>query len=253
MYYGEIAKTVQLRCYAAQYLTCSISCVLRWNYQSTVTLICSSIIRYIIHVLRCNRPISQIPQCIRQISHNAPFCNRNVHICAHFCYKMLHYGIWHRGILGFVKWVYYQKYVFGVTLHRNNIQCTCTTAKLPKCCSIVKLRCDNLQIAMARLRGNQTVYFDTPLWLISLFNWDDFVRKQALFSVDTTWKTTICMVLVLECLLEQRWYMDFVLESWWRIWGVRHTIELSAMESLHDDVIHRRPIVSPHKGLVMRN
>ena len=27
-----------------------------------------------------NRPISQILQCIRQISHNAVFCNRNVHI-----------------------------------------------------------------------------------------------------------------------------------------------------------------------------
>ena len=29
-------------------------------------------------------PISQIPQCIKQISHTAPFCNRNVHcgICA---------------------------------------------------------------------------------------------------------------------------------------------------------------------------
>ena len=29
------------------------------------------------------RLISQILQCIRQISHNAPYCNRNVHICAH--------------------------------------------------------------------------------------------------------------------------------------------------------------------------
>ena len=28
--------------------------------------------------------ISQIPQCIRQISHNAPSCNRNVHTCAYF-------------------------------------------------------------------------------------------------------------------------------------------------------------------------
>ena len=27
-----------------------------------------------------NRPISQIPQCIGAVSHNAPFCNRNVHI-----------------------------------------------------------------------------------------------------------------------------------------------------------------------------
>ena len=26
-------------------------------------------------------PLSQIPQCIKQISLNAPFCNRNVHLC----------------------------------------------------------------------------------------------------------------------------------------------------------------------------
>ena len=30
------------------------------------------------------RPISQIPQCIRQISHNASFCNRNVHMAMPF-------------------------------------------------------------------------------------------------------------------------------------------------------------------------
>ena len=34
-----------------------------------------------------NRPVAQIPQCTTAISHNAPFCNRNVHVCAHFCYK----------------------------------------------------------------------------------------------------------------------------------------------------------------------
>ena len=38
-------------------------------------------------------PISQIKQCIRHMSHDAPFCNRNVHTCAHFCYKMVQYGI----------------------------------------------------------------------------------------------------------------------------------------------------------------
>ena len=53
-----------------------------------------------------NRPISQIPQCISQISHNAPFCNRNVHTCAHFCYKMVHCGIWDWCIVGFVQQVY---------------------------------------------------------------------------------------------------------------------------------------------------
>ena len=59
-------------------------------------------------VLPCdaNRPISQIPQCIRQISHNVPFCSRNVHTCAHFCYKMMHHGIWDWGIMGFVRGAY---------------------------------------------------------------------------------------------------------------------------------------------------
>ena len=54
-----------------------------------------------------NRPISQIPQRICAISHNAAFCNRNVHMCAHFCYKMLHCGISVWCILGFVRWDYY--------------------------------------------------------------------------------------------------------------------------------------------------
>ena len=54
-----------------------------------------------------NRPIWHIPECIKQISHNAPFCDRNVHTCAHFCYKMSHCEIWHRCILGFVRWVYW--------------------------------------------------------------------------------------------------------------------------------------------------
>ena len=39
------------------------------------------------------RPISQFPQCIKQISHNASLCNRNVHTCAHFCDKVVHCGI----------------------------------------------------------------------------------------------------------------------------------------------------------------
>ena len=39
-------------------------------------------------VIPCgNISLAEIPQCIRQISHNAPFCNRNVHMCEHFCYS----------------------------------------------------------------------------------------------------------------------------------------------------------------------
>ena len=60
------------------------------------------------HIIRCNKIlslpvcifISLIPQCTGRISHNAPFCNRNVHACAHFCYKMVHCGIWEWGIFG---------------------------------------------------------------------------------------------------------------------------------------------------------
>ena len=43
-----------------------------------------------------NTHVAQIPQCMGLISHNALFCNRNVHMCGHFCYKTVHYGtfIW---------------------------------------------------------------------------------------------------------------------------------------------------------------
>ena len=41
-----------------------------------------------------NRSIPLTPQCISQISHNVSFCDRNVDTCAHFCYKMVHCGIW---------------------------------------------------------------------------------------------------------------------------------------------------------------
>ena len=51
-----------------------------------------------------------IPQGIRQISHNAPFCNRNVHRGAHFCYKMVHCGIFVWCLVGFVRFFYVHAY-----------------------------------------------------------------------------------------------------------------------------------------------
>ena len=53
-----------------------------------------------------NRPISQIPKYTKQISHDAPFCNRNVHTYAHFCCKMTHCGIWDWCIVGVLQQVY---------------------------------------------------------------------------------------------------------------------------------------------------
>ena len=53
-----------------------------------------------------NTPLAQIPKCTIPMPHNAPFCNRNVNMCTHFCYKMVHCGQPMRdGVLGFVRWV----------------------------------------------------------------------------------------------------------------------------------------------------
>ena len=49
------------------------------------------------------------PQYTSPISCNAPFCNRNVHMCAHFCYKLVHCGI--------SVW-----YILGIV---STIKCTC--------------------------------------------------------------------------------------------------------------------------------
>ena len=44
-----------------------------------------------------------MPQCTSPISHNAPFCNRNVHLYANFCYKIVYCGIFVWCIVGFVQ------------------------------------------------------------------------------------------------------------------------------------------------------
>ena len=50
-----------------------------------------------------NKPATQIPQRNSPISYNASFCNRNVHMCAYFCYKMMHCEIFVCCIVGFVR------------------------------------------------------------------------------------------------------------------------------------------------------
>ena len=41
-----------------------------------------------------NWPAAQVPKCTSHIYHNVPFCNRNVHMCAHFCYKAVYFRIY---------------------------------------------------------------------------------------------------------------------------------------------------------------
>ena len=52
-----------------------------------------------------DRLVAQIPQCTSPIPHNTLFCNRNVHRCARFCYKIVHFGIFVWYHVGFVRWV----------------------------------------------------------------------------------------------------------------------------------------------------
>ena len=83
---------------------------------SSVNMICAA------STCRIYRRLAQIPQCTSPISHNAPFCISNVHICTHFWYKRVQYGISAGCLVGFVKWVY-----FDVCVHMS---CKLITTKV---------------------------------------------------------------------------------------------------------------------------
>ena len=57
-------------------------------------------------VMSSIRPVQQIPQCTSPMSHNAPFCNRNVHVCTFLLQNgalwdiyLMHCGICETGLL----------------------------------------------------------------------------------------------------------------------------------------------------------
>ena len=52
-----------------------------------------------------NKQNSQIPHCTSPISHDAPVPYPTMHMCAHFCYKMVHCEIWDWCIVEFVNFV----------------------------------------------------------------------------------------------------------------------------------------------------
>ena len=61
--------------------------------------------------------ISQISQCNCPIYQHAPFCNRNVHMCAHFCFTMVHCGMFVWCMVGFggsIDWQWKNHAVYGV-------------------------------------------------------------------------------------------------------------------------------------------
>ena len=72
---------------------------------------------------------SKIPQC-RTIFHNAPLCNRNVHTCAHFCYKVVHCGIFAWRIMEFVRWIYSNESLWPTTSPPLFMMTSCITGPL---------------------------------------------------------------------------------------------------------------------------
>ena len=86
-------------------------CSLKWRYMNTLASEFTEFVQQLVqaytkeYIRGPHIPISQIPQCIRQISHNAPFCNRN--ISAHFCFKMVYCGIFVECIVVFVQQLYH--------------------------------------------------------------------------------------------------------------------------------------------------
>ena len=86
------------------------------------------------------KPIPQTLQCIRHIFHNTPFCNRNAHTCAHFCYKMVHCGIWDWCIVGCVQQVYWNRTQVASPSPTGDVSSTIpgTISHNAMCCLIVE-------------------------------------------------------------------------------------------------------------------
>ena len=63
------------------------------NFTGLVSIINATVYKkeqFFSRAWQIDKPISPITQYIKQISHNTPFCDRNVRTCAHFCYTMVH-------------------------------------------------------------------------------------------------------------------------------------------------------------------
>ena len=84
-----------------------------------------------------NRTISQISQCITQISHNATFYWCYKMVCCGRCHWYIVTGTWVGYIVGFVRWVHSHKSLYMTTLqlvrspwNRNSTGATHFKAKL---------------------------------------------------------------------------------------------------------------------------
>ena len=101
--------------------------------------------------------------------HNAPFCNRNVHICAHFCYKMVDCRIFAWCIVGFVRWVYgiatnpLDEIVFKIYQFFFYRKCTW---KYTFCASLFGPQCVYTTLLKPMVLWHWD-YIDTVSWLLS--------------------------------------------------------------------------------------
>ena len=74
-----------------------------------------------VYGMHAYRHVAQILQCTSTRSHSAPFGNRNVNTCAHFCYKIMHCGIFVWCILGFVWYVHMSQTCNILLIFRSSV------------------------------------------------------------------------------------------------------------------------------------
>ena len=72
------------------------------------------------------------------MSHNVPFCGKNVHRYAHFCSKMVHFCIWGGCIVGFVhvNWTLKELIVQCISIYHTCILNLRTLCYFPHFCSL---------------------------------------------------------------------------------------------------------------------
>ena len=145
-----------------------------------------------VDIVHPNRPISQIPECTCAISHNATFCNRNVHTCAHFCYKMLHCGIFVWCIVGFVRLVYW------VAQSRTACIYQLTTLNCHRCYltnwNLIDVSC--LWYVAVNMMGPEAfiltliniLWFNISTWLEFLGRW---YARHLMSCIDINWFSSV--------------------------------------------------------------
>ena len=121
------------------------------------------------------------------IYHNAPFCNRNVHMCAHFCYKMVHCVVWNRGIVGYgtgALWDLYDRSIgtwlwnIGECLALSNNTLKSNYADLALSNKTLKSNYADLALSNNTLKSNYVEQYRVNHGTLKTWRWRTLVHRK---------------------------------------------------------------------------